>query len=104
MKAQLVRDDHFEKVAEGITPDNKRRITLGKALLDPGTHFNIYRNHLGQIVLDPRKDVPAYEAWVFENTNALAALKRGLRQSASGKTRYLGSFAKHAAEKSSEEK
>lgn len=98
MKNQLVRDDHFEMVAHGIAPDSKSRITLGKALLELEIRFNVYRNNLGQIVLDPRKDVPAHEAWVFENPAILASLKRGLRQSASGKTRHLGSFARHVAE------
>jgi len=47
----------------------------------------------------PRKNILACEAWVFENSSVLASIKRGLQQSATGKTRHLGSFAKHASKR-----
>ena len=58
--------------------------------------FDVYRNEVGQLVLDPRVSVPAREAWLFRNPEALAAVRRGLDESARGKTKPLGSFAKHA--------
>ena len=39
-----------------------------------------------------------YEAWLFENKPALASVKRGLAQSAAGRTKKRGSFAAHANE------
>jgi len=57
------------------------------------TAFNIYRNAVGQIVLDPVKAIPAAEAWLWENPKALAAVRQGLKESAQGQTVYLGSFA-----------
>jgi hypothetical protein len=34
--------------------------------------------------------------WLYENPQALASVKQGLRESAEGKRIYRGSFAKHA--------
>ena len=71
---------------------------LGKALagLDPDVRFDVYRNEAGQIVLDPRVSIPAREAWLFRNPEALAAVRRGLDEVAQGKTKSLGSFSRHA--------
>ena len=49
-------------------------------------------------MLDPVKAVPAYEAWLFENKPALAAVKRGLAESAAGRTKKRGSFGSHVLE------
>lgn len=84
-------------VSEFAQPDAKRRLSLGEALAG-ATAYNIYRNSLGQLILDPVKAVPASEMWLYENPPALASVKRGLRESAEGKTVYRGSFAKHAGE------
>lgn len=94
----VIKDTDFELVAEILKPDAKKRVSLGSMETPAGTAFNVYRNRLGQIVLDPVKAIPAYEAWVYENPKVLASLKRGLAQSAAGQTKSLGSFAKHAKE------
>jgi len=93
----VIKDADFELMAEIVKPDAKQRLSLGRAG-HGGTAFNVYRNRLGQIVLDPVKAIPAYEAWLFENKKALASVKRGLTQAAAGRTVNLGSFAKHAGE------
>jgi hypothetical protein len=94
----VIKDSDFELVAEILRPDAKKRLSLGSAGTSAGSAFNVYRNRLGQIVLDPVKAIPAYEAWLFENKPALASVKRGLAQSGAGKTVNLGSFAKYAKE------
>jgi hypothetical protein len=94
----LVEDTRFELVIEILKPDAKRRLKLGRAMAQAGVAYNVYRNRLGQIMLDPVKAVPAYEAWLFENKPALASVKRGLAQSAAGRTKKRGSFAAHANE------
>ena len=91
----VIKNADFELVAEILRPDAKQRLSLGRAT-DGHTAFNVYRNQLGQIVLDPVKAVPAYETWLFKNKKALASVKRGLAQAAAGKTLNLGSFAKYA--------
>lgn len=95
----ILRDTNFELVTEFVKPDKKKRITLGiAAFLSKERAFNIYRNKSGQVVLDPVRAVPASEAWLYENPKALASVKKGLQESAQGKIRYLGSFAKFAKE------
>jgi hypothetical protein len=93
----IIRNSEFELVSEFAQPDAKKRLSLGEAL-QGATAYNIYRNPLGQLILDPVKTVPASEMWLYENPEALASVKQGLRESAEGKTVYLGSFAKYAKE------
>jgi hypothetical protein len=87
-------------IARDVRPDAKKRVTLGKALseLDDDVRFDVYRNESGQIVLDPQVSIPASEAWLYRNPEALAAVRKGLQDSAEGKTAYLGSFAAYADE------
>jgi hypothetical protein len=93
----VVRDANFQLVSEFAQPDAKKRLSLGAALTGP-TAYNIYKNSFGQLILDPVRAVPASEAWLYENPQALASVKRGLRESAEGKIVYRGSFTKHAEE------
>ena len=93
----VIKNSDFQLVAEFAQPDAKKRLSLGAAL-SGGTAYNIYRNLLGQLVLDPVKAVPASEMWLYENKQALASVKRGLRESAEGQSVYRGSFAKYAKE------
>lgn len=94
----VVKDSRFELISEILKPDAKKRLTLGQAVAEAGVAYNVYRNRLGQIILDPVKAVPAYETWLYENKPALAAVKRGLADSAAGRTKSRGSFAAHAKE------
>jgi len=91
----ILKSADFELVSEFAQPDAKRRLSLGEALRE-ATAFNIYRNPLGQLILDPVKTVPASEMWLYENAQALASVKQGLRESAEGKSVSRGSFAKFA--------
>src|SRR5580658_3101107 len=93
----IIRNSDCESVSEFAQPDAKKRLSLGEALRG-ATAYNIYRNPLGQLILDPVKTVPASEMWLYENTQALASVKQGLRESAEGKSVYRGSFAKYAKE------
>jgi hypothetical protein len=92
--------EHLVLIARDIRPDAKKRVTLGKALtgLDEDVRFDVYRNDSGQIVLDPQVSIPASEAWLYRNPEALASLRRGLQEAAEGKTISLGSFAQYADE------
>jgi hypothetical protein len=93
--ATIIKNSEFELVTEFAQPDAKRRVSLGSAL-SGATAYNIYRNPLGQLILDPVKTVPASEMWLYENPQALASVMQGLKESAEGKSVYRGSFAKHA--------
>jgi hypothetical protein len=93
----IIKNSDFQLISEFAQPDAKKRLSLGEALRG-ATAYNIYRNPLGQLILDPVKTVPVSEMWLYENTQALASVKQGLRESAEGKSVYRGSFAKHAKE------
>lgn len=66
-------------------PDSKHRISLGTAVQTPaGIRYRVMQNEFGQILLDPVKSVPAYEAWIFENPERIASIKRGIAQAEAG--------------------
>jgi hypothetical protein len=91
----IIKNPDFQLISEFAQPDAKKRLSLGDALRG-ATAYNIYRNPLGQVILDPVKTIPASEMWLYENTQALASVKQGLKESVEGKSVYRGSFAKHA--------
>ena len=91
----VLKNSDFQLVSEFSQPDAKKRLSLGAALAS-ATAYNIYRNSLGQLILDPVRAVPASEMWLYENAPALESVKQGLRESAEGKSIYRGSFAKAA--------
>jgi hypothetical protein len=97
MATAVIKNTDFRLVTEFAQPDAKKRLSLGEALVGE-VAFNIYRNTLGQLFLDPVTTIPASEAWLFENPKALASVKQGLKEAAEGKRIYRGSFAKHAKE------
>lgn len=77
-----------------VRPDAKGRITLGK-LAEDVSSFLVHPGDDGKLILEPFSEIPAKEAWLFENSKALSSVKRGLKQSAAGKTKSRGSFKKH---------
>ena len=89
----VIKNTNFQLVTEFAQPDSKKRLSFGKALVG-GVAYNIYRNTLGQLLLDPVKTVPLSEAWLWENPAALASVKRGLAQAAKGETHNLSDFSK----------
>lgn len=97
MPTAQIQNTAFELVTEFARPDAKHRLSLGAAVGE-GVAFNIYRNPVGQLMLDPVKAIPVAEAWLFSNSPALASVRQGLKESAEGRRRYRGSFAKHANE------
>jgi hypothetical protein len=73
----LLKDADFQEVTEAKV-DAKNRVALGKV---PGlrvSSYRIYRNKVGQIILDPMVTVPAYEAWLFKNKEAMTRVQDGL--------------------------
>jgi hypothetical protein len=81
----LIKNSDFQKVASGVKPDAKSRVLLKKNLLQEGATYHVYVNHIGQIVLDPQISIPAYEAWLYSNPEAITAVRRGLSDAAQGR-------------------
>lgn len=85
MKAMIIKDTDFQRVAESVKPDAKKRVVLPKAQVQEGVTYHVYTNSLGQIVLDPQVTIPASEAWLFNNQDALTSVRRGLADAAQGR-------------------
>jgi hypothetical protein len=81
----VIKDTDFEKIADSVKPDAKKRIVLHKIKVREGTSYHIYANSTGQIILDPQVTIPASEAWLFNNPTAVASIRRGLSDAAQGK-------------------
>ena len=86
----LIKNSEFKKVASSVKPDAKNRVLLKKELLKDGITYHVFVNSIGQIVLDPQVSVPAYEAWLFNNPEALSSVIRGLDEAAQGKISKIG--------------
>lgn len=83
----------FQKV-KTVRPDSKGRITLGK-LSKEFSGYILKESPDGSILLEPLVELPAREAWLFKNKEALASVEKGLKQAAEKKGKSLGSFAKY---------
>ena len=81
--------------AINIRPDAKGRLALG-SLARGVSSFQATVEPDGRIILEPFAEIPAREKWLFENKDAMNAVREGIAQSAAGKTRSRGSFAKFA--------
>jgi hypothetical protein len=75
-------------------PDAAGRINIGSEF--KGKLFAIEVQANGDILLSPVVVRHEREAWLYENPEAMASVKRGLEQSGRGEGRSLGSFAQYA--------
>lgn len=82
-REELVKDEHFEEVGE-VRADSKNRISLGRQGLKV-SGYKVYRNHLGQFILDPQVTIPAHEAWLFKNKKAKGLVQKGLEEARGGR-------------------
>jgi hypothetical protein len=96
----IIRNTDFTGIAKSVKPDAKKRVVLPRGLVREGITYHIYANSVGQIVLDPQVTIPASEAWLFEDKNALASVDRGMVESADGQVINRGSFAKYVKDAS----
>jgi hypothetical protein len=79
---------------KSVRPDSKGRVALG-ALAKDVSSFDVEIRSDG-VLLKPKMEVPASEAWLFKNAAALASVRQGLKESAEGKRVKGPSYAKHA--------
>jgi len=77
-----------------LTVDSRKRICLSKFFdVDNVSSVRAYRKN-DKIILEPLVEIPAREAWLYKNKDALGKVKQGLAQQGSVKR---GSFAKYAS-------
>ena len=80
-------EDEFEEVATR-TIDERNRLTLGE-LPEGLKRVRIYKNDRGEVLLQPVIEIPASEAWLFRNEEALKSVKKGLKDASKGKISKL---------------
>lgn len=92
-----INQDTVIEVKEDFMPygtktlDSKDRITLGGRLKDVLGNkmkfegFMVYLGKNGDILLRPSVSVPSSEAWIYNNPEASASIRKGLKQAAEGK-------------------
>ncbi len=80
-----------------VRPDSKGRIALG-AFAKGVSSFRVHKEEGGRVVLEPFVEIPERERWLYKNPEALAMVEQGLRESAEGKTFYMGDFSQYADE------
>lgn len=80
-------EDEFEEVATR-TIDERNRLTLGE-LPEGLKRVRIYKNDRGEVLLQPVIEIPASEAWLFRNEEALENVKKGLKDASEGKISKL---------------
>lgn len=79
--------EKWEFAGEVGAPDSKNRVVLTPALSN-GEHvdgFNIFLNDSGEIKLEPVVKIPAKEAWLYKNPEALASVDRGIKNALAGR-------------------
>ncbi|HTM62927.1 MAG TPA: hypothetical protein VL360_00330 [Gammaproteobacteria bacterium] len=81
-----------------VRPDAKGRITLGR-LAEGVSSYIVCKDPQNRIILEPQVEIPANEKWLFEKAIALNKDKKGLQESAAGKMKSKGSFAKYSRDK-----
>lgn len=85
------------EVKKTLRPDKKGRIVLGR-LAEGVSSFKAHKDEQGRIILEPQIEVPAAEAWLWQNAAAMKSVQQGLKDSAEGKLVERGSFASYADE------
>ncbi len=83
-KSNIIKEPDFEPYGE-VRVDSKNRITLSRVGNVKIASYKMYRNSLGQYILDPQVTIPAHEAWLFQNPQAATAVKKGLADARAGK-------------------
>lgn len=82
------------KIMKRVRPDAKGRILLGH-LTHGISSFSVSRDKYDRIILEPHVEISAREKWLFNNKAALKQVKQGLEDSAAGRVKTRGSFAKY---------
>ena len=76
-----------------LRPDTKGRICLGSLAKGISGYKAIVNEATCEITLKPYAEIPLEEQWLFQNSEALESVKRGLNESSYAK--YKGSFASY---------
>ena len=68
-----------------ISLDSRKRVPLGRLL--EGISTDLFNAEVidGKIVLEPMRAIAERESWLYKNPEALASVRRGLKDAAEGR-------------------
>lgn len=101
-KVVTIKEDFIPVDTKSL--DSKHRLNLGGEVAGffsgrmKVDSFQIYVGKSGDVLLRPVAHVPSRELWLYQNSSALAKVKKGLQEAKDGKTRKvsdLGKFLSH---------
>ncbi len=76
--------------------DTRRRVNLSKLLPKGNINaVNAYKEG-NKIILEPMVEISANESWIYENSTALNAIKKGIKEAKEGKLIERLSYAEFA--------
>ena len=76
-----------EKPQASARPDERGRITLGSRMTSGVSKYDVFLNdETGELLLKPFKEIPAKEAWLYENKEAFELVQEGLEAAKASKT------------------
>lgn len=84
--ATIDRDEFVEIDTRSV--DERNRLTLGGALQGV-KRVRVLRSKRGEILLQPLTEVPASEAWLWQNEQALEDVIEGFKDTQAGRTSKL---------------
>ena len=87
MNSILKVNDSFEEIGTR-TIDERNRLTVGE-ILKGCKRIRLYRNDSGEVLLQPIAEIPASELWLFQNPEAIRAVREGLRDAGEGNVSRL---------------
>jgi hypothetical protein len=89
-----MQERDFREIKKVAQSDSRGRLTLGQVV--KGKSYRVMINDEGQILLDPVVRIPERELWLWQNAEALASVKRGIKQTSVEQGRDLGDFSQYA--------
>jgi len=76
----------FKETPESTArPDDRGRITLGSSLTSGVSRYDVFVDEeSGEVLLRPYKEIPAREAWLYDNKTAHGLVVKGLEAAKAG--------------------
>lgn len=79
-----------EELVTTARPDERGRITLGHALTKDISRYDVYLDQeTGEVLLRPFREVPANEAWFYENEIAKKLVADGISAAKKSKLKKI---------------
>ncbi len=89
----MIAKEQIWLIKDSIHTDEKGCLNL--QLENKLTEYRIFTNNSGQILLEPITNIPQEEQWLWQNSEVIASVKKGIEQASKGEIHYLGDFSQY---------